>query len=938
MFNRLKSDIKTVESLENFIKNNSADFYISFNKKSRIELITLKKEFKMIILFNKKVLKSIDVNNDKNIKFILFLIKIADNLFLNMEFKLLIDVLKDNTPLDIKFSNRYKNLENINQINLFHSEILNLLEELTLKITKKDINNILINYYLYLTTSFNSQELIMDFQNLLLSNANNQNFNFIEQALFQKVFNLDSRELDNIQIDILNILDNHIFNSVTTSETKILLPTENTNMSNKNKFKPTDEQADIIKTSQEMQQGQVLIIEALAGCTKTSTLEMITNALPEKRFLYLAFNTKIVEDAKKRFPANTEVRTLHALGFKYEGRGKKIASNRDMNNIISELFNLNISRDFYQIFDINKVYNEFCLSANTIDELAHLEKRLINDIKKEYKDKDNEYRQNFFIKKIKDAIPYIERLYNYMITTEDITNHSTYLKKFVENAHNYSINYDFVVLDESQDVSRLLGKFILNRILSYEHKIIVVGDNNQKIYGFLGNINLSKSIKKVVDNSVYIQKSLTKTFRFSKDSQIENLTNLILKRRDIAIIGAKPKKVSLKKEYQLTKAYLSRGKLPVLQQAISFLHSGIDFNLFMEKEKDFDMDLIIDIYELYRYTMIIKKELISKNKINTSDLSLCEMKNYNNKDCKKKIESIIVQFKNERKNNIFPKFLNKKLKNIDSLYELEYEASKNSLSDILDSLKICYFLILNFNYFNSIQTTKQYKHIVDKSLSILIDEFSNENSLTIISTIHKVKGLEYEKVEIISGSSITRETKLLMEDDKIEIKESKGSIIGLCNTETSQNCKKKKSNNPPPLNSGLSIDFVGIFDDNIDERKQKISLIEIQENNDTKIPKAEFLIDRNTDIQEEYNILYVALTRAEMIIDIKNVQYIDTLRFMEFIENNNIEINNIIHNKFSNLLVQKDNKEKDTGVIYDKVFINIEVLKEFIFQFKEYNQ
>jgi len=75
-----------------------------------------------------------------------------------------------------------------------------------------------------------------------------------------------------------------------------------------------------------------------------------------------------------------------------------------------------------------------------------------------------------------------------------------------------------------------------------------------------------------------------------------------------------------------------------------------------------------------------------------------------------------------------------------------------------------------------------------------------------------------------------------------------------------------------------------------------------------------------------------------MIIDIKNVQYIDTLRFMEFIENNNIEINNIIHNKFSNLLVQKDNKEKDTGVIYDKVFINIEVLKEFIFQFKEYNQ
>lgn len=937
MFNRLKSDIKTVESLENFIKNNSFDFYMGFNKKNRVELLKLKKEFKMIILFNKKVLNSIDIRNDKNIEFILFLLKITDNLSLNMEFKLLIDVLKDNIPLDIKISNRYKNLENMNEINSFHNELLGLLERLTLEFTRQDINNILINYYLYLITSFNSQELIMNFQNLLISNLNNQDFSFIEYSLFQKVFKLDSRELESIQINVLNILDNHIFNSVITSETKILLPRENTNMSNKNKFKPTDEQSEIIKTSKEMKQGQVLIIEALAGCTKTSTLEMITNELPEKKFLYLAFNTKIVEDAKKRFPSNTEVRTLHALGFKYEGRGKKIATSREMNNIIAQLFNLNIANDYYKIFDINKVYNEFCLSENTLEELSQLEKRLINDIKKEYEDKGNEYRQNFFIKKIKEAIPYVGRLYNYMITTEDITNHSTYLKKFVENAHNYSINYDFVVLDESQDVSRLLGKFILNRIVSYEHKIIVVGDNNQKIYGFLGNINLSKSIKRIVDDSVYIQKYLTKTFRFSKDSQIENLTNLILKRRDIAIIGAKPRKISLKKDYQLTKAYLSRGKLPVLQQALSFLHSGISFNLFMEKEKDFDMDLIIDIYELYRYTMIIKKELIGKNRITTSDLSLCEMNNYNDKNNKEKIESIISNFKNERKENIFPKFLNKKFKNIDSLYELEYEASKNSLSDILDSLKICYFLILNFNYFNNIQIQKQYKHIVDKSLSILIDEFSDEDSLNIISTIHKVKGLEYEKVEIISGSSIRREVVTLMEDDKIEIKESKGNIIGLCNTDTSHNCKKKKSNNPPPINNNLKVNFGSIFDDNIDEREQAISLNDIRENSYNRVPVAEFLIDRNTDIQEEYNILYVALTRAEMIIDIRNSQYIETLSFMKFIEDNNIEINNIINNKISSLLVQKNNEEKDIGIIYNEVFINKKVLKEFILQFKSYN-
>lgn len=71
-----------------------------------------------------------------------------------------------------------------------------------------------------------------------------------------------------------------------------------------------------------------------------------------------------------------------------------------------------------------------------------------------------------------------------------------------------------------------------------------------------------------------------------------------------------------------------------------------------------------------------------------------------------------------------------------------------------------------------------------------------------------------------------------------------------------------------------------------------------------------------------------------MIIEIENGTYIKTLEFLKFIEANSIEINKIINNTYSELLFE--NKEKEIGIIYQKFFISIDVLKKFILQFKNY--
>ena len=66
-------------------------------------------------------------------------------------------------------------------------------------------------------------------------------------------------------------------------------------------FTPTQEQLDIIAAATDTSDN--LIISALAGAAKTSTLELIANALPDVNIITLAFNKAIAEEMKSRLPS-----------------------------------------------------------------------------------------------------------------------------------------------------------------------------------------------------------------------------------------------------------------------------------------------------------------------------------------------------------------------------------------------------------------------------------------------------------------------------------------------------------------------------------------------------------------------------------------------------------------------------------------------------------
>lgn len=77
-------------------------------------------------------------------------------------------------------------------------------------------------------------------------------------------------------------------------------------------FTPTSEQQAIIEAARDTADN--LIISALAGAAKTSTLVLIAEALPKVSILSIAFNKKIADEMKARLPGNCTAKTLNSLG------------------------------------------------------------------------------------------------------------------------------------------------------------------------------------------------------------------------------------------------------------------------------------------------------------------------------------------------------------------------------------------------------------------------------------------------------------------------------------------------------------------------------------------------------------------------------------------------------------------------------------------------
>ena len=262
----------------------------------------------------------------------------------------------------------------------------------------------------------------------------------------------------------------------------------------------TDEQQAVINAVRDFNNIRVF---ALAGTGKTTTLKAITKEYPELKFLYLAFNRSIVNEAKSKFTDNTEIKTVHALAFRYVGKFYKDR--------------LTGRYDYYQIanaldIDVSFVFSYIKYFEKFLDSDSRLNKKSISQLLKRL-GVSKDYREC--------VTSFIVDLYNAMRDRESdlpIT-HSFYLKEFELNFHRFKIKneYDVILLDEAQDTNPVT----LSIFNKFNAKKIMVGDRHQKIYGFRGAVNGMECF----DADITLH--LTYTFRFSKESQVKIANDIL---------------------------------------------------------------------------------------------------------------------------------------------------------------------------------------------------------------------------------------------------------------------------------------------------------------------------------------------------------------------------------------------------------------------------
>ncbi len=279
----------------------------------------------------------------------------------------------------------------------------------------------------------------------------------------------------------------------------------------------TKEQAIAIDTAR---LGQSFKIVAYAGTGKTTTLEMISHAMPERRGLYLAFNKAIATQAQQRFSGKIDCRTFHSLAYRSVPR-----------NITDKLRLPRLSPSYiakeYQLAPITirrmmgNRYEKYLLMPNRLGSLVangvsnfcatnakHPAPRHIQVPEWLHPDDADELQKLLY--------PALERRWLDSIHPQHQAGigHDIYLKLWALSEPN--IATDYILFDEAQDADPLMLGILLKQ---KNAQVIYVGDAHQQIYAWRGAVNAMQQLPMP-------ESRLTTSFRFGED--IANVANYLL--------------------------------------------------------------------------------------------------------------------------------------------------------------------------------------------------------------------------------------------------------------------------------------------------------------------------------------------------------------------------------------------------------------------------
>lgn len=242
----------------------------------------------------------------------------------------------------------------------------------------------------------------------------------------------------------------------------------------------TIEQLDILAAASASKSN--IMIQALAGTGKTSTLEALVSHLPKQPVLYLCFNKKNANEASDRMPSTCTVRTFNSIGHRVwasvVGKNLRLEPKKTQ-NILREIINEAPKSTqsalwdcFYEVGQAVALGKSLCyLPADCYPGIKSLVTQGIfhSLLEEEPDDLASDLIDTVFIRSIKQSY---EGLIDY--------NDQVYMPALFRGTYP---QFPIVLVDEYQDLSPC-NHALLSRLV--KGRIIGVGDPNQNIYGFRG--------------------------------------------------------------------------------------------------------------------------------------------------------------------------------------------------------------------------------------------------------------------------------------------------------------------------------------------------------------------------------------------------------------------------------------------------------------------
>lgn len=289
---------------------------------------------------------------------------------------------------------------------------------------------------------------------------------------------------------------------------------------------PTPEQAHAVDVASA---GADMVVEALAGTGKTTTLVSMARSRPRTTGLYLAFNRAIVDEASAKFPSVVTCRTAHALAIRSVGDPyrRRLNGPRMKSGTIAKILDIEgfrvatpsgsrwISAGFLAGL-LMRSLRSFCLSADAAPNRYHVP---IPRLAREDPDLFAAYGQ------MRDALaPKLGPAW------ADITNPdgrlpfdlNCVLKLYQLRClagDAARLPYDVIMFDEAQDANAVMRSIVE---LQTHAQRVWVGDTFQQINGWNGAINALAEVTVPSDRRVH----LTRSFRFGPE--IAEAANVVL--------------------------------------------------------------------------------------------------------------------------------------------------------------------------------------------------------------------------------------------------------------------------------------------------------------------------------------------------------------------------------------------------------------------------